>query len=192
MLKLKLQYFGHLMWRTDWFEKTLMLGKIEGGRKRGWQNEMVGWHHRLYGHEFDQVPGGGDGQGSLVCYSPWGWKDLDTTERLNWTELNISMFRSFLLSWSDSLEKGFQSLPTLVGHLCIQVLWDRTLVLWARGKGCGGRSGLSTHYENSHFLLQFSVCCPGLQLFQWLQKMPLKIFCSGGGTIAQFGVVEKI
>ena len=108
MLKLKLQYFGHLMWRTDWFEKTLMLGKIEGGRKRGWQNEMVGWHHRLYGHEFDQVPGVGDGQGSLVCYSPWGCKELDTTERLNWTELNISMFRSFLLSWSDSLEKGFQ------------------------------------------------------------------------------------
>ena len=50
MLKLKLQYFGHLMWRTDSYEKTLMLGKIEGG-KMGWENEMVGWHHRLNGHE---------------------------------------------------------------------------------------------------------------------------------------------
>ena len=45
MLKLKLQNFGHLMQRTDSFEKTLMLGKIEGRRRRGWQVEMVGWHH---------------------------------------------------------------------------------------------------------------------------------------------------
>ena len=50
MLKLKLLYFGHLMRRADLFEKTLMLGKIEGGRRRG-QDEMVGWHHRLNGHE---------------------------------------------------------------------------------------------------------------------------------------------
>ena len=42
--------------------------------------EMVGWHHRLNGHEFEQVPGVGDGQGSLVCYNPWDHKELDTTE----------------------------------------------------------------------------------------------------------------
>ena len=53
MLKLKLQYFGHLMQRTDSFDKTLMLGKIEGERRRGQQDEMVGWHHRLNGHEFE-------------------------------------------------------------------------------------------------------------------------------------------
>ena len=53
MLKLKLQYFGHLMQRADLFEKTLMLGKIEGRRRRGRQkDEMVRWHHRLNGHEF--------------------------------------------------------------------------------------------------------------------------------------------
>ena len=51
MQKLKLQYSGHLMQRTDSFEKTLMLGKIEGGRRRGKQDEMVGWHHGLNGHE---------------------------------------------------------------------------------------------------------------------------------------------
>ena len=50
---LKLQYFGHLMRRTDSFEKTLMLGKIEGGRRRGRQDEMIGWHHQLNGHEFE-------------------------------------------------------------------------------------------------------------------------------------------
>ena len=53
MLKLKLQYFCHLMRRADSLEKTLMLGKIEGRRRRGRQDEMVGWHHRLNGHEFE-------------------------------------------------------------------------------------------------------------------------------------------
>ena len=54
MLKLKLQYFGHLMQRADSFEKTPMLGKIEGRRRR-WttEDEMVGWHHRLDGHKFE-------------------------------------------------------------------------------------------------------------------------------------------
>ena len=83
LLKLKLQYFGHLIWRTDSLEKTLMLGKTEGGRRRGQQDEMVGWHHRLNGHEFKQAPGVGNGQGSLACCSPWGCKESDTTERLN-------------------------------------------------------------------------------------------------------------
>ena len=70
MLKLKLQYFGHLMRRTDSFEKTLMLGKIEGRRRGMTEDEMVGWHHQLDGHEFEQAPGIGEGQGSLTCCSP--------------------------------------------------------------------------------------------------------------------------
>ena len=60
-LMLKLQYFGHLMGRTDSFEKSLILGKFEGRRRRGREDEMVGWHHQLDGHEFEQVPGVGDG-----------------------------------------------------------------------------------------------------------------------------------
>ena len=83
MFKLKLQYFGHLMRRAESFEKTLMLGKIEGRKKRGPEVEMVGWHHRFSGHEFEQAPGVGDGQGDLACCSPWGHKKSDTTERLN-------------------------------------------------------------------------------------------------------------
>ena len=47
------------------------------------EDEMVGWHHRLDGHEFEQAPGVGDGQGSLVCGDSWGRKESDTTERLN-------------------------------------------------------------------------------------------------------------
>ena len=47
------------------------------------ENEMVGWHHHLAGHEFEQAPGGGDGPGNLACCSPWGRKDSDMTEQLN-------------------------------------------------------------------------------------------------------------
>ena len=71
MLKLKLQYFGHLMGRADSFEKNLKLGKIEGGRIRGRQDEMVGWHHRLNGHELEYALGVGDGQGGLACCGSW-------------------------------------------------------------------------------------------------------------------------
>ena len=53
------------------------------------EDEMFGWHHRLNGHEFEQVPGVGDGQGSLACCSPWGLKESDTTQRLNLTEYCI-------------------------------------------------------------------------------------------------------
>ena len=81
MRKLKLQYFGHLMRKANSLEKTLMLGersKAEGER-RGRQDEMIGWHHRLNGHEFEQALGDGEGPGSLVCCSPWSCKELDTT-----------------------------------------------------------------------------------------------------------------
>ena len=82
MLKLKLQCSGHLIRRTDSLENTLMLGKIEDRRRRGQQDEMVGSHHRLNGHEFEQALGVANGQGGLVCYSPWGCKESDTTKRL--------------------------------------------------------------------------------------------------------------
>ena len=53
------------------------------------EDEIVGWHHQLNAHKFEQAPGVGDGQGSLACCSPWGRKDSDMTEQLNLTELNI-------------------------------------------------------------------------------------------------------
>ena len=97
MLKLKLQYFGHLMWRVDSLEKTLMLGGIGGRRRRGRQRMrwLDGWHHWLDGPEFEWTPGIGDGQGGLACCDSWGHKESDTTERLKWTELN----------WTDNLSK---------------------------------------------------------------------------------------
>ena len=83
ILKLKLQYFGHLMRRTDSFEKTMMLGKIEGRRRRRWQR--MKWLDDMtnsMGMSLSKL-GVGDGQGSLACCSPWGSKQSDTTERLN-------------------------------------------------------------------------------------------------------------
>ena len=88
MLKLKRQYFGHLMQRADSFETTLMLGKIES-RRRGLQR--MRWLDGLT-NSMDMSlsklwAGVGDGQGGLACCSPWGHKELDMTEQLNWIEL---------------------------------------------------------------------------------------------------------
>ena len=76
------------MMQSQFMEKTLMLGKTEGRRRKGvTEDELVGWHHHLNGHESEQAPGDGEGQGDLACYSPWGCKESDTTEQLNRTEL---------------------------------------------------------------------------------------------------------
>ena len=90
---LKLQYFGHLLQRVDKLEKTLMLGKIEGRKRRGQpEDEMVGWNHQLNGHEFEQVLGDGEGQRSLEYLSPWGLKELDMTEQLNNNNIFVFQF----------------------------------------------------------------------------------------------------
>ena len=75
VLKLKLQYFGHLMQRADSLEKTLMLGNIEGRAEGGTEDDMVGWHHQLSGQGFEQTPGDTEGQGSPMCCSSWGQKE---------------------------------------------------------------------------------------------------------------------
>ena len=88
ILKLKLQYFGHLMQRIYFIGKDPDAGKDWRQEEKGTtEDEMVGWHHQLYGHEFEEALGVGDGQGDLVCCGSWGRKESDTTERLNWTEL---------------------------------------------------------------------------------------------------------
>ena len=80
-----------ILWPPD--VKNQLIGKdADAGKDWRWEekemteDEMVGWHHWHNGHEFKQTPGVGDGQGGLACCSPWSPKELDTTERLNWTE----------------------------------------------------------------------------------------------------------
>ena len=85
LLKLKLQYFGHLMQRVDSLEKTLMLGGIGGRRKRG--QERMRWLDSITdsmdSHEFESTPGDGDGHRGLACCNSWNCKESDMTERLN-------------------------------------------------------------------------------------------------------------
>ena len=88
MLKLKLQYFSHLMWRADSFEKTLMLGKIEGRRRRGQQKmRCLDGITELMDMDFGELWEFCDGQWGLACCSSWHHKKLDMTEWLNWIEL---------------------------------------------------------------------------------------------------------
>ena len=82
-----------MLWPPD--VKNWLIGKdSDAGKDWRWEekmmteDEMVGWHHQLDGHEFEQAPGVSDGQGGLGCCSPWGCKESDTTEWLNWTVLN--------------------------------------------------------------------------------------------------------
>ena len=100
MLKLKLQYFGHLMQRVDSLEKTLILEGIGGRRRRGWLS-MAGWHHWLDGGESEWTPGVGNGQGGLACYDSWG-----PTEQLNWTDFYLLNYLFNGLPWW-LMEMGF-------------------------------------------------------------------------------------
>ena len=111
-MKLKLQYAGHLMWRADSLEKTLMLGKIEGRREGDDRDEMDGWHHWLNGREFKQSLGDGEGHGRLVRCSPWGCKESETTERLNNNYYWVPMVNFLLLR-----EKRFL-------HVCLFPSWS--------------------------------------------------------------------
>ena len=106
MMKLKLQYFGHLMRRTDSLEKTPDAGKDWRQEEKGMtKDEMAGWHHWLDGHEFEQVLGVCEGQGNLVCYSPWVSKSR--THLSNWTELKnciIKIFSNCLVVYLNTID----------------------------------------------------------------------------------------
>ena len=107
MLKLKLQYFGHLTWRAN-SGKDPHAGKDRRQEEKGLtEDKMVGGHHQLNGHEFEQALGNGEGQGSLACCSPWGHKELDVTERLN-NNSNEKVLTERRHAW--------------VGHLCVTAL----------------------------------------------------------------------
>ena len=82
MLKLKLQYFGHLMRRVDSLEESDAQRDWGQEEKGTTEDEMVGWHHQLNGHGFGWTPGVGDGQGGPACCSSWGRKESNTTDRL--------------------------------------------------------------------------------------------------------------
>ena len=122
-LKLKLQYFGHLMWKTDSLEDS-DAGKDWRQEEKGTtEDEMVGWHHQLDGPEFEHALGVGDGQGSLVCCSPWDHKELGTTERLIWNELKIFKMITTVSIYHLSTYKDVTWLLTIFPTLFISYPW---------------------------------------------------------------------
>ena len=101
---LKLRYFGHLIRKANSLEKKDPDARKDGGKEKGaTEDEMVGWHHWLNGHEFEQTQGDSERQGSLACYSSWGHKERDT-HRVNTT--TIPHWHIFV-SW-DHTSKQFQ------------------------------------------------------------------------------------
>ena len=112
MLKLKLQYFGHLMQRTELIVKDPDAGEDWRQEEKGTtEDEMVRWHHGLNRYEFQEALGNGEGQGSLMWCSPWGCKELDTTERLNKMQTNEPF-----ISREHSISKALSREPCLQHH----------------------------------------------------------------------------
>ena len=111
MLKLKFQYCSHLMWRVDSLEMFLMMGKIEGRRRRGQQRmRCLNSITDSMDYEFEQAPGDGKGQGSLACCSPWGCQESSTAGQLT---KNNKVFFSFMKSpttWAKQRAQTYMKL----------------------------------------------------------------------------------
>ena len=120
--KLKLQYFGHLMWRADSLEKTLMLGGIGGRRRRG--RQRIRWLDGIT-DSMDMGLGGlrvGDGQGGMACCGSWDRKELDTTERLSWTALRGLWKMKGEMVWDDSCGKEWGKVSLRRAYLSEMIL----------------------------------------------------------------------
>ena len=113
-----------ILWPPD-AKNWLIWKDPDAGKDWRWEeqgmteDEMVGWHHQLNGHEFEQAPGVGDGQGGLECCSSWGHKESDTTEQLNWTEYStVYMYHYFIHSSMDG-HLGFFHVLALVNSAVV-------------------------------------------------------------------------
>ena len=139
----KLHYFGHLMQRADSLEKTLMLGKVEGRKRRG-------QHYELNGHDFEQTLGDGKGQGSLVCCSCWGYKELDMPERLHNTE------KVHCLSWNSSfLPLPCMRAPAWPTGLCPWVPASQAAEQLSPRNGPGAHPPRGRHPTRKSFIFTF-------------------------------------
>ena len=149
-----------ILWSPDvksWFIwKDPDAGKDWRQEKGLTEEEMVGWHHWLDGHEFEQAPEMGDGQGSLVCYSPWGCKELDITEWLNWTELNWDYKQKL---WTAIFKVSSMELTHCLGPFpnwdsWCAVTWDFPALIKS---GCWSKPNLVVYLLLFLFLFSFNV-----------------------------------
>ena len=116
-----------ILWPPD-AKNWLIWKDPDAGKDWRWEekgtieDEMAGWHHWLNGHKFEQAPGVGDGQGSMACYSPWGLKESDTTEWLNWTvhktrkELTQSIKVWGILKFTDIVKRWLDNVYSALGR----------------------------------------------------------------------------
>ena len=138
MLKLKLQYFGLLMRRVDPDAE-----KVWGQEEKGMtEDEMVGCHHQLNGHEFEQTPGDSRGQGSLACWSPCGCKSSDRTEQLKWMHSNGKQNKVYAFSL-DTIQI-IESWSTLVDLMTNVIIFNFLLFCFV-GVLCNKKE-LTTNY----------------------------------------------
>ena len=126
-----------IRWPTD--EKSWLSGKDPDAWKGWWQkekgmteDEIIGWHHQLDGHEFEQAPGVGDGQGNLVCCSPWGHKELDMTEWLNRIDVHFQSYCYYIQWITVYCKQNFHR------------QWETKISVWFTSLWCSGiRSTMS-------------------------------------------------
>ena len=133
MLKLKLQYFGHLMRRVDSLEKTHAGRDWGQEEKETTEDEMAGWHHWLDGRESEWTLGVGDGQGGLACCDSWGRKESDMTEWLNWTELWVALM--ILATSLIYLEVGWFRVVMVRKLGSFMYVFHHTLMSFSHGVG---------------------------------------------------------
>ena len=119
-----------ILWPPD--AKNWLIGKDPDAgkdwRRRQKEDEMVGGHHWLAGHDFEQAPGVGDGQGSLVCCSPWGGKESETIEHLNWTKLNRKLRQPSSVCFLGHPELIFNTFFCLERNICL--ILELTIVMF--------------------------------------------------------------
>ena len=168
MLKLKLQYFGHLMWRIDWLERTLMLGGTGGQEEKGTtEDEMAGWHHRLDGHEFEwtlELVMDRQAWDAAIHGVAKSWTWLSSWTELNWTEGWVCIC---ICIWCDHYR------PVSVIHTwCIFLFTALHMIIMNSGKAWLNNSSLPYGLGRGHCLvigivLVFKGGQKWLQLHEW-------------------------
>ena len=116
------------MWRTHW-KRSWYWEDWRQEEKGMTEDKTVGWHHRLDGYEFEQASGIGEGQESLVCCSPWGHKEWDLSEQLNWTDSWLKI--STVFSWTNCLHRALSLyLFTIQLHMTFSLTWNIYIFLY--------------------------------------------------------------
>ena len=178
MLKLKLQYFGHLIRRVDSLEKT-HAGRDWGQEEKGTtEDEMAGWHHWLNGRKSGWTLGVGDGQGSLACCNSWGHKESDTTEQVNWTELHSVCQEILIRNLATSFHSGLVILKHRSDHCLAQLLLRVNTTPTSECSLCSDFVHvflLAPDMPASRWTVDtFSISCATRQKWTWLPSYPHK------------------